>query len=116
MKHKLFFPHLASKVPDYLINSDENLLFYNGLALLGETRNELLVIKKIMESRLFWFYIQNSSKPYTSGYFSFSSNYIRNFGICNLDHEEIKFVINEHDKDVLNNFFETKYDIELQNN
>jgi adenine-specific DNA-methyltransferase len=114
MKHKLFFPHLAAKVPNYLINSDENLLFYNGLALLAESKSELLVIKKIMESRLFWFYIQNSSKPYTSGYFSFSSNYIRNFGICNLDQDEKKFVINEKDKSVLDNFFETKYDIELQ--
>lgn len=114
IKYKLFFPHLAAKLPNYLINSDENLLFYNGLALLAESRNELLVIKKIMESRLFWFYIQNSSKPYTSGYFSFSSNYIRNFGICNLDKDEIKFVINEQDRDVLDTFFETKYDIELQ--
>lgn len=113
-KHKLFFPHLAAKVPNYLINSDENLLFYNGLALLAESKSELLVMKKIMESRLFWFYIQNSSKPYTSGYFSFSSNYIRNFGICNLDQDEIKFVINEKDKEVLDSFFETKYDIDLQ--
>lgn len=114
IKYKLFFPHLAAKLPNYLINSDENLLFYNGLALLAESRNELLVIKKIMESRLFWFYIQNSSKPYTSGYFSFSSNYIRNFGICNLDKDEIKFVINEQDRTVLDTFFENKYDIELQ--
>lgn len=114
MKHKLFFPHLASKVPNYLINSDENLLFYNGLALLAESKSELLVMKKIMESRLFWFYIQNSSKPYTSGYFSFSSNYIRNFGICNLDNDEIKFVINEQNREVLDCFFETKYDIVLQ--
>lgn len=115
MKHKLFFPHLAAKVPNYLINSDENLLFYNGLALLAESQSELLVMKKIMESRLFWFYIQNSSKPYTSGYFSFSSNYIRNFGICNLDQDEIEFVINEKNKEVLDSFFETKYDIKLQN-
>lgn len=113
-KHKLFFPHLAAKVPNYLINSDENLLFYNGLALLAESKSELLVMKKIMESKLFWFYIQNSSKPYTSGYFSFSSNYIRNFGVCRLDQDEINFVINEKDKSVLDSFFETKYDIELQ--
>jgi methylase of polypeptide subunit release factors len=113
-KHKLFFPHLSAKVPNYLINSDENLLFYNGLALLADSKSELLVMKKLMESRLFWFYIQNSSKPYTSGYFSFSSNYIRNFGICNLDQDEINFVINEKDKSILDSFFETKYDIKLQ--
>ena len=80
-RYKLFFPHLASKIPDFLVNSDEDLLFYNGLALLGESRDELLLMKKIMESKVFWFYIQSTSKPYTSGYFSFSSNYIRNFGV-----------------------------------
>jgi adenine-specific DNA-methyltransferase len=113
IKHKLLFPHLAAKIPNYLIKSDENLLFYNGLALLADSKSELLVMKKIMESRLFWFYIQNSSKPYTSGYFSFSSNYIRNFGICKLHEDEIKFVINEKNKDILDSFFESKYDINL---
>ncbi|MEJ7820666.1 MAG: N-6 DNA methylase [Chitinophagaceae bacterium] len=113
MKHKLFFPHLACKIPNYLINSDEDLLFYNGLALLGESKDELTVIKKLMESRIFWFYIQNTSKPYTSGYFSFSSNYIRNFGVCNLDTTEINFVLKENDKNVLDNFFEMKYGIEI---
>jgi len=49
VKHKLFFPHLAAKTPNYIINSDENLLFYNGLALLGQSLDELKVIKKIME-------------------------------------------------------------------
>lgn len=111
MKYKLFFPHLSSNSPNCLINTDENLLFYNGLALIGNSREELVVIKKIMESKIFWFYIQNTSKPYTSGYFSFSSNYIRNFGICNLTKEEIEFVTKEDDKKILDAFFEKKYDI-----
>jgi adenine-specific DNA-methyltransferase len=113
MKYKLFFPHLASKTPNYLIDSDENLLFYNGLALLGQSRNELNVIKKIMESKIFWYYIQNTSKPYASGYFSFSSNYIRNFGICNLDKGEMDFVLKEKDKKILDKFFEKKYEVEV---
>jgi hypothetical protein len=113
MKHKLFFPHLASKTPNFIIDSDENLLFYNGLALLGQSRNELMVIKKIMESKIFWFYIQNTSKPYASGYFSFSSNYIRNFGICDLDKNEMDFVLKEKDKKILDKFFEKKYEVEV---
>lgn len=114
MKFKLFFPHLTDKTPNYLISTDDNLLFYNGLAIVGESRNDLTIIKKLMQSRLFWFYIENTSKPYTSGYFSLSSNYIKHFGVCNLDENEKKFVLSEKNKDVLDRFFETKYGIELQ--
>ncbi len=73
MKFKLFFPHLTDKTPNYLISTDDNLLFYNGLAIVGESKNDLTIINKLMQSRLFWFYIKNTSKPYTSGYFSLSS-------------------------------------------
>jgi adenine-specific DNA-methyltransferase len=114
MKHKLFFPQITDRTPNYIINADDELLFYNGLALVGESRKDLTVIKKIMESRLFWFYIKNTSKPYTSGYFALSSNYIRNFGICNLNKDEIEFVIHEQDRQVLDNFFERKYDIKIK--
>lgn len=114
MRHKLFFPHLSNKSPNCIISSDDNLLFYNGLALIGQSKSELTVIKKIMESRLFWYYIENTSKPYTSGYFSLSSNYIKNFGICDLSKQELEFVAKEQDRNLLDNFFERKYDIDLQ--
>jgi type I restriction-modification system DNA methylase subunit len=113
IKHKLFFPHFAAKTPKYLINSDENLLFYNGLALMGRSRSELMVVKKVMESKIFWYYIQNTSKPYTSGYYSFRNNYIRNFGICSLDKRETEFVLNENDQNTLDNFFVKKYGIKV---
>lgn len=114
MKFKLFFPHLTDKTPNYLISTDDNLLFYNGLAIVGKSKNDLTVIKKLMQSKVFWFYIENTSKPYTSGYFSLSSNYIRHFGVCTLSEEEKKYVIGEENKDELDNFFEAKYGIELQ--
>ncbi|TAF72014.1 MAG: hypothetical protein EAZ53_17155 [Bacteroidetes bacterium] len=66
-----------------------------------------------MESRLFWYYIKTTSKPYSSNYFSLSGNYIRNFGICDLNENEIKFIISEQDRYVLDNFFESKYGIKI---
>jgi methylase of polypeptide subunit release factors len=113
MKHKLFFPQISDKTPNYLISSDDSLLFYNGLALVGQSKIELTIAKKLMESRLFWFYIENSSKPYTSGYFSLSSNYIRNFGVYEFSKEEKEFLITEQDKSVLDNFFESKYGVQI---
>lgn len=114
IKNKMFFPKFSDQIPSYIINSDDDLLFYNGLAVVGGTKKELAVVKKIMESRLFWYYIKTTSKPYSSSYYSLSGNYIRNFGICNLDKDEIEFVINENDRQVLDNFFESKYDIKIK--
>jgi hypothetical protein len=72
------------------------------------------VIKKIMESRLFWYYIKTTSKPYSSDYYSLNGNYIKNFGICELDKDESDFVLREQDRNTLDNFFEMKYDVQLQ--
>ncbi len=115
MKYKLFIPHITATIPNYLINSDDNLLFYNGLAIIGDSSSELVIIKKLLESRLFWFYIQHSSKPYTSGYFSLSNNYIKNFGICDLNSKERTFILEVNNKSILNNFFEEKYNVTFDN-
>jgi len=113
VKNKLFFPKMSDRTPSYIINSDDDLLFYNGQAIIGHSEKEMILIKKIMESRLFWYYIKCTSKPYSSNYYSLNGNYIRNFGICELDNDELDFVLNEQDRSVLDAFFERKYDINI---
>jgi adenine-specific DNA-methyltransferase len=113
VKNKLFFPKMSDRTPSYIINSDDDLLFYNGQAIIGHSEKEMILIKKIMESRLFWYYIKCTSKPYSSNYYSLNGNYIRNFGICELDNDELDFVLNEQDRCVLDTFFERKYDINI---
>ena len=112
VKNKLFFPKMSDRIPSYIINFDD-LLFYNGQAVIGHTEDEMLFIKKIMESRIFWYYIKTTSKPYASNYYSLNGNYIRNFGICNMDETEMEFVLNENNKTELDIFFESKYDIQI---
>ena len=111
VKNKLFFPKMSDRVPSYIINSEDNLLFYNGQAVIGHSEEEMIFIKKIMESRLFWYYIKTTSKPYSSEYYSLNGNYIKNFGICNLTKNERSFVLMENDQLKLDIFFENKYDI-----
>lgn len=113
VKNKLFFPKMSDRVPSYIINSEDNLLFYNGQAVIGHTEDEMIFIKKIMESRLFWYYIKTTSKPYASGYYSLNGNYIKNFGICQLTDSEMNFVLNENNKNILDDFFEDKYKVRL---
>ena len=104
---------MSDRVPSYIINSEDNLLFYNGQAVIGHTKEEMIFIKKIMESRLFWYYIKTTSKPYSSEYYSLNGNYIKNFGVCQLTEPELKFVLNENNKVKLDEFFEAKYEISL---
>ena len=112
---KLFFPKMTNSYLNCIIEVDENLLYYNGQAILGNSVNDLLIIKKLMESTVFWYYIRKTSKPYSEGYFSIDGNYINNFGVCDLSQSEKEFVIKEENKSILNSFWETKYGITILN-
>jgi len=72
------------------------------------------IIKKIMESSIFWYYIKTTSKPYSSDYYSLNGNYIKNFGVCELTEKEGKFLIEETNQIVLNEFFEDKYELKVK--
>ena len=113
IKNKMFFPKYSDRKPNFIINSDDDLLFYNGLAVVGSSETEMEIIKKIMESSIFWYYIKTTSKPYSSHYYSLNGNYIKNFGVCELTEKERKFLINETDQNILNEFFEDKYELKI---
>lgn len=114
IKNKMFFPKYSDKTPNFIINSDDDLLFYNGLAVVGSSETEMQIIKKVMESNVFWYYIKTTSKPYSSNYFSLNGNYIKNFGICDLNDEEKRFLALETDQDILNEFFQDKYELKIR--
>lgn len=114
IKNKMFFPKYSDRTPNFIINSDDDLLFYNGLAVVGSSEREMGIIKKIMESSIFWYYIKTTSKPYSSDYYSLNGNYIKNFGICELTDKEREFLIEETDQYILNEFFEDKYELKVK--
>ena len=73
----------------------------------------MTIINIIMESSIFWYYIKTTGKPYSSDYYSLSGNYIKNFGVCELTEKEKEFLIGETDQDILNEFFEDKYELKI---
>lgn len=113
LKYKLFFPHITPKTPNFVIDCDENLLFHNGLAIIGDNEFELQYIRKIMCSRLFWFYITNSSRHYGSDYLSLSKNYFKNFGVLEFSDAQKQYIVEESDWDKLNSFLEKEYQISI---
>lgn len=85
--YKLFFPHICER-PRFVISEDTDLLFYNGIAVVSEDLEKLMVLKKLLESDLFYFYIKNTTKDYASGYISLSRNYLKNFGVYQFSADE----------------------------
>lgn len=81
--YKLFFPHICER-PTFVISKDKDLLFYNGIAVISNDLDKLRTLKILLESDLFFEYIKNTTKDYSSGYISMSKNYIKNFGIVQL--------------------------------
>lgn len=113
IENKVFFPKYSDVTPHFIISTDKDLLFYNGQAIVGHSHEEMLLIKKIMQSKLFWYYIKTTSKPYSSSYYSLNGNYVRNFGLCTLNKDELEFLLTENDQTILDDFLEKKYDIKL---
>ncbi|NQY68281.1 MAG: SAM-dependent DNA methyltransferase [Flavobacteriales bacterium] len=103
--YKLFFPHISER-PSFTISKDKALLFYSGIAIVSESLKELKVLKRIMESDVFFDYIKNMTKDYSSGYISMSKNYIKNFGICKLSKfEENELLESDNPELLIRNYY-----------
>lgn len=109
VKSKLFFPQLVKKGFKAVLNDDENLYFYNGMAAYTKEKKALKILQKLLVSDIAWSYIENKSKHYASGYFGLGKNYLKDFGIYDFNEADIDFIINTSDKALLNNFFTEKY-------
>lgn len=110
--YKLLLPYITSE-PCFVYTENQDLLFYNGYAIFSDSIEELHVLQKILMSKIFWFYIETTSKPYAGNYFSVAKNYIKNFGICDLtDNEKIELLRIE-DKNTVDKFLIDKYGIDF---
>lgn len=92
-RYKLFFPKFVNKKPNCVLCDDETLMLYNGVAFQSNDRRILMVVKRIMESDIFWNYIKSNAKPYASGYYSLSGVDIKNFGIPSFSEENIETLL-----------------------
>lgn len=110
--YKLLLPYITSE-PCFVYTENQDLLFYNGYAIFSNSIQELHILQKILMSKIFWYYIESTSKPYAGNYFSVAKNYIKNFGICDLNENEKIELLNLNDKLLIDNFLQRKYQIKL---
>jgi adenine-specific DNA-methyltransferase len=107
---KLFLPHITDN-PHFVICNDRKLMFCNGLAILSTSERKLLILKRILETPIFWYYILKTSKPYSSGFFSLSKNYIKSFSIPFFNSEEEEILLKEKNDPQVLSFLIRKYGI-----
>lgn len=105
---KLLIPYISGS-PVAILSTDENLLFYCGYALFSDDEIELKILKIFLESSVFWYYIEHTSKTYSKGYMSFAKNYIQNFSIPKIGASDRDFLITESNQKKLNEWIWHKY-------
>ena len=110
-QYKLFFPKFANRPLRCAICDDDKLMLYNGLAFVNTDKRKLQVLKVVIESELFWNYIQKNGKPYSSGYYSLSGVDIKHFGIPLFSQEEEDELLMMKDKDEIEKWLKTHYRI-----
>lgn len=109
---KLLFPYMSNK-PYFVYSDNEDLMFYAGYAIYSSSERELKIIEKILKSKVFWYYIQHTSKPYSSDYFALAKNYVKNFGVCNLSKSEEDFLLSNASQAEIDIFLMSKYQLTL---
>lgn len=102
-----------SNKPYFVYSDNEDLMFYAGYAIYSSSERELKIIEKILKSKVFWYYIQHTSKPYSSDYFALAKNYVKNFWICNLSKSEEDFLLSNASQAEIDIFLMSKYQLTL---
>lgn len=86
-------------------------MFYAGYTIYESSIRELRVLEKILKSKVFWYYIQNTSKPYSSNYFALAKNYVKDFGIYDLTDKEEELLLKTKSKAEIDEFLISKYNL-----
>lgn len=84
---KLLIPYMAERGVA-VKSKQEDVLFYCGYALFCDDDKMMEILKRVIESDVFWYYIKNTSKPYSKGYMALAKNYIKNFGFPSFSEEQ----------------------------
>lgn len=108
---KLLFPYMTDH-PRFIYTDNESMLVYCGYAIFSENEEDLLVLKRILESSVFEYYIQHTAKPYATGYYSYAKNYIKGFGIPLLSSKQRINLLSLQEQNAINNYVSGLYGME----
>lgn len=109
---RLLVPHICD-TSCFIYCANKSILFYDGYSIFAESPRKLEVVRKILTSNLFWYYITKTSKPYSGGFFSLEKRYIQHFGLPVLSKEQEDELLSFEEQDKVNNWLEKIYGINI---
>ena len=109
---RMYFPYMSDK-PHFVISEQQDLLMYCGYAIFCDDVRELKVMKRLLESDVFDYYIKNSSKPYSANYYAYAKNYVKNFGIYPMSKEQKNTLLGLRSKEEINRYVADLYQLSI---
>ena len=105
---KLLFPYM-SDLPHFVYTDQKYMMIYCGYAIYNDSETELLFLKKVLESNVFDYYMKNTSKPYSTGYYSYAKNYVKNFGLYPFSEEQKRHILDLNTQEEVNDYISELY-------
>lgn len=105
---KLLFPYM-SDLPHFVYTDQKYMMIYCGYAIYNDSETELLFLKKVLESNVFDYYMKNTSKPYSTGYYSYAKNYVKNFGLYPFSEEQKRHILDLNTQEEVNDYISDLY-------
>lgn len=107
---RLLFPHICDR-PCFTYCEEETLMFYDGYSICADTLRKLEIVRRVLTSDVFWYYILKTSKPYRGGFFSLEKRYIKHFGIPEFTMDEEDELLALENRNEIEQWLHRKYGI-----
>ena len=105
----LLTPFLNNK--STFVKFSKDALFMGGYIVYP--KGDIEVLKKILNSKVMWYYMKKTSKDYSSGYKSFTKTFMQGFSIPKFTEKEKAYLKKESNENKINKFLTKKYDVDL---
>lgn len=109
---KLLFPYM-SDLPHFVYMPKKDMMIYCGYAIYNDSETELLFLKRVLESSVFDYYMKNTSKPYSTGYYSYAKNYVKSFGIYPFSEEQKHYILSMKTKVEIDDYIKDVYRVTI---
>ena len=109
---KLLFPYM-SDLPHFVYMPQKDMMIYCGYAIYSESETELLFLKRVLESSVFDYYMRHTSKPYSTGYYSYAKNYVKSFGIYPFSDEQKQHLLSLTSKEEVDEYLREIYKVAI---